>query len=234
MQVYLYDKETLIYQGEKEAQLDVLSTKYAKKNVYFKPINATFTPVPELKEGETAKYVEKDDNWIVVASNIGKYSLNTITGHVSKITYERGIGSHEVLLSEEQYSKLKENPNKFVVKDGKLKDISGTQEYQNKINIEKYNKLILESKEKYDTFLNTPVKYKDNTYLPRYIDDYEKLQLRAFPQEIWDSTGLNSKVMDKPEFMNLKTFLEELVTKAFKEKKENIKRYKLAIKKLEG
>ena len=40
--------------------------------------------------------------------------------------------------------------------------------------------------------------------------------------------------MSKADFVGLKTFLEGLVSKAYKEKKENIKKYKLAIKKLEG
>ena len=40
--------------------------------------------------------------------------------------------------------------------------------------------------------------------------------------------------MTKADLTNLMNFLDELIRKAFKEKKENIKRYKLAIKKLEG
>ena len=39
---------------------------------------------------------------------------------------------------------------------------------------------------------------------------------------------------ENDDLTNLMNFLDELIRKAFKEKKENIKRYKLAIKKLEG
>ena len=71
-------------------------------------------------------------------------------------------------------------------------------------------------------------------YNKNELDDYEKLISRMFPQEIWDAEGLTSKVMTKADLTNLMNFLDELIRKAFKEKKENIKRYKLAIKKLEG
>ena len=78
------------------------------------------------------------------------------------------------------------------------------------------------------------MKYKGATYLPRYIDDYEKLQLRQFPQEIWDASGTSSVVMNKTEFIGLKQYLEKITNEAYKEKKESIKKYKLAIKKLGG
>ena len=122
----------------------------------------------------------------------------------------------------------------YEISDNELIDISGTQSYQNKVNTKKYENLIRTEKEKYDKFLNTPVKYKGAMYLPRYLDDYEKLISRMFPQEIWDAKGTSSKVMTKNDFIGLKTFLEDLVNKAYKEKKETIKKYKLAIKKLEG
>ena len=134
----------------------------------------------------------------------------------------------------EQYKDLMANPDKYEIRDNELVDISGTQSSQNKVNIAKYEDLIRAAKEKYDLFLSSPVKYSGSYYLPRYLDDYEKLQFRAFPQEIWDAKGTSSKVMTKNDFIGLKTFLEDLVNKAYKEKKETIKKYKLAIKKLEG
>lgn len=234
MKVYLYNSETLIYEGEREARLDFLETEKQGKEVYAKPFNATFTAIPELKIGQTAKYIKDEDKWVVVNSNVGKYVINTRLNGVAKVTEERPIRSYEILITEEQYKDMMANPNKYEIKNNKLVDISGTQEYQNKVNIEKYEALIRAEKEKYDIFLNNPVKYNGSYYLPRYLDDYEKLQLRAFPQEIWDANGLTSKVMSKADFVGLKTFLEGLVSKAYKEKKENIKKYKLAIKKLEG
>lgn len=234
MQVYLYNKETLIYEGEREARLDVLETKKQGQEVYAKPFNSTFTKLPELKDGQTAIYDAKTDSWRVIPSNIGKYVVNTKNGDIAKVVKDRPIRTYEVLITEEQYAELKAAPDKFAIKDNALVDISGSQEYQNKVNIAKYNNLIRAEKEKFNTFLNTPVKYQNTLYLPRYLDDYEKLQLRAFPQEIWDANGTSSKIMSKADFMSLKTFLEGVVNKAYKEKKENIKRYKLAIKKLEG
>lgn len=234
MKVYLYNKDTKIYEGEREARLDILETQKQGKEVYAKPLNATFTAPPEYENGTIPRYIEKVDNWTIVTSNVGNYVINTRINAISRIIEDRPIRSYEVIITEEEYNRMKEEPNKFKLVDRKLVDISGTQEYQNKINIKKYENLILAEKEKYDVFLNTPIKYNGSLYLPRYLDDYEKLQLRAFPQEIWDANGLTSKVMSKADFNGLKSFLEGIVNKAYKEKKDNIKRYKLAIKKLEG
>ena len=234
MKLYLYNKETKVYEGERDARLDVLESKKKGTEVYAKPFNATFTAPPELKDGQGAVYVSETDSWNVIISNIGKYVINTKLNNIEKITVERPIRAYEVLITEKQYKEFIAAPDKYEIKDKKLVDISGTQSYQNKVNVKRYEGLILAEKEKYDNFLNTPVKYQNSFYLPRYLDDYEKLQLRAFPQEIWDANGLTSKVMSKADFTGLKTFLEGLVNKAYKEKKENIKKYKLAIKKLEG
>jgi len=234
MKVYLYNKNTKIYEGEREARLDVLETQKQGKEVYAKPFNATFTAPPEYENGTVPLYNSKTDDWTIIVSNVGNYVINTRINAISKITEDRPIRSYEIVITEEQYRDIKEEPDKFKLIDRKLVNISGTQEYQNKVNIKKYENLILAEKEKYDTFLNTPIKYNGSLYLPRYLDDYEKLQLRAFPQEIWDANGLTSKVMSKSDFLGLKTFLEGVVNKAYKEKKENIKKYKLAIKKLEG
>ena len=234
MKIYLYDEVTLIYKGEKDARIDELASKYEKKDVYLKPLNATFTPIPELAEGQTAKYNKETDSWVVITSNIGNYIINTKLNTVSKIVEDKHIHHYEIIISEEQYKDLMANPDKYEVRDNELVDISGTQSYQNKVNIAKYEDLIRAAKEKYDLFLSSPVKYSGSYYLPRYLDDYEKLQFRAFPQEIWDAKGTSSKLMTKNDFIGLKTFLEDLVNKAYKEKKETIKKYKLAIKKLEG
>ena len=75
MKIYLYDEVTLIYKGEKDARIDELASKYEKKDVYLKPLNATFTPIPELAEGQTAKYNKETDSWVVITSNIGNYII---------------------------------------------------------------------------------------------------------------------------------------------------------------
>ena len=234
MKVYLYNKETRLYEGYREALVDVLETVKQGKEVYAKPMNGTFEAPPECNSNSVALYDVNNDCWKVVSSNIGKYVINTRLNVISKIEAERPIRSYEIVISEEQYIKVKAEPDRYVVRENALLDISGTLEYQNKVNIRKYEQLILEAKEKYTEFLNTPVKYKGATYLPRYIDDYEKLQLRQFPQEIWDASGTSSVVMNKTEFIGLKQYLEKITNEAYKEKKESIKKYKLAIKKLGG
>ena len=233
MKVYLYNKETKLYEGCREARLDVLETEKQGSPVYAKPINGTFVEPNEVN-GMIARYNSEKDSWDIITSNVGMYVVNTKMNVISKVDTERPIRSYEIVISEEQYKKIKAEPDKYVVRDNELVDLSGTQEYQNKVNIKKYEQLILEAKEKYDAFLNTSVKYKGSNYLPRYLDDYEKLKLRQFPQEIWDAEGLTSVVMNKVDFNGLTSFLEKLVFVAYKEKKESIKKYKLAIKKLEG
>ena len=135
-------------------------------------------------------------------------------------------------MTPEIYADYRKNPIKYDIKDGKFIDISKTQKYQTLYNTRLYHAKIKEAQDNYDTFLETPVTYKGMSFYPRYIDDFAKLENRSFPREIWDSTGTQSKVMTKAEFLKLKEYLEELVDKAFKEKKEKIKKYKIAIQKL--
>ena len=231
MKVYLFDKDTLIYTGERDAVLDVLETQRAGKEVYAKPYNGTFVK-PEQKDGMVPVYNIVEDNWGLMNSVAGKYILNTKTGTLTYAKENRVVRTYECVIDKELYTDLALNPDKYVFEDGEIKDISKTQEYENKQLIKKYEQLIREAKEKYDTFLSTPVKFQGKTYLPRYIDDYATLQFRSFPREIWDSTGMNSTLMSKAEFARLKEYLENLVDEAFKEKKESIKRYKKEIEKL--
>ena len=66
-----------------------------------------------------------------------------------------------------------------------------------------------------------------------YIEDFNKLESRDFPITIWDSTGLKSRTMNKQEFNELKKYLENLVDKAYQEKKKRICKYMIEIGKLE-
>ena len=232
MLVHLYDKDTFLYVGSREAQLDQLESIKKKKEVYAKPRYSTFAELPECPEGKTPIYNVADDSWGLVTSYIGSYLVNTRNGKITKITGNRPIRSYEFVISAEKYEDMVANPDKYVIRDGKLKDISGTQEYQNKLNVQKYKDLINEAKKKYDVFMETPVRYNGQYYLPRYVDDYCKLALRSFPLEVWDYEGLKSKVMTQSEFAKLKKYLEDLVNDAYKEKKEAIKKYKLAMKEL--
>lgn len=234
MLVHLYDKDTFLYQGSREARLDQLETIKQGKEVYAKPRYATFAELPECKEGQTPIYNFAEDNWGVCTSYIGCYLVNTKSGRVSKITANRPIRSFEFVITAEQYDNWVKEPDRYKVIDKKLKDVSGTQEYQNKINIQKYKELMNEAKKKYDVFMETPIKFNGQYYLPRYVDDFCKLALRSFPQEIWSSDGINSKVMSLAEFNKLKKFLEDKVNDAYKDKKEALKKCKEAIKKLGG
>lgn len=230
--VYLYDETTYKYIGSRDAHLDVLETEALGTSVYATPKNGTLVAPPECKIGEVAVYNKEDESWYIAESYIGKYRLNTRTGLITLITTDAPLRSYDVIVTREQYVDAKANPDKYKVVNGKFVDISATQEYQNKHNISLYEQKIREAKEKYDIFMNTPVKYRGQSYLPRYIDDFCKLQLRTFPQEIWDVDGIHSVLMSKADFNGLVKFLEDLVNDAYKTKKEAIKKYKSAIAEL--
>ena len=234
MKAYKYNKDTLIYEGEVRVFLDPIATEKEGKEVYAKPMYTTFIEPPKCRKGYVPVYNVADDTWGTTKSYIGSYVINTKSNVATKLEADRPLRNYEVIVSEENFKDIKNNPDKYKITEGKIIDISSTQEYKNKVNISKYYDLIRAEKEKYDNFLNTPIMFNGSTYLPRYIDDYAKLQLRSFPQEIWDSTGLSSKVMGKDIFMKLKEYLENAVNKAYKAKKEAIKKYMMAIKKLEG
>lgn len=231
--VYFYDKETFEYTGCADAPLDPLETKLAKEEVYLLPANATFVEPPELKEYEVAVY-NSDDSWTKRTSFKGNYKLNLNTGRFFKINDNSLLKSYEILVTPEVMADAQKNPIKYMIIDKKLVDISKTQKYQALYNKKSYEVLIKKVQDDFDTFVVTPVKYKGMEFLPGYVDKYAALSLRAFPQEIWDCHGTKSKVMGKQEFDELRNFLEGVYNKAYKEKKEKIKKYKTEIEKLEA
>lgn len=232
--VYFYNKETFEYTGSADANIDPLETKLKGEDVYLLPANATFVVPPELSDNEIALYDKTAKRWVKKPSFKGNYKLNTLTGFILPINDNSLLKSHEVLISPEVYRDYKKNPIKYDIIGGELVDISRTQKYQSAYNIRLYHRKIKEARDKYDTFLETPVTYKGLQFFPRYIEDFAKLENRSFPREIWDCTGTKSQVMSKADFLALKSFLEDLVDKAYKEKKEKIKKYKIGIEKLGG
>ena len=232
MKVYFYDKDTFEFKREAEANIDPLETELKGEPVYMLPANATFTAPPETGDYEVAVFEKDNKRWVVKPSYKGNYKLNTKTGFILPIKDNSLLKSYEILMTPEIYADYRKNPIKYDIKDGKFIDISKTQKYQTLYNTRLYHAKIKAAQNNYDTFLETPVTYKGMSFYPRYIDDFAKLENRSFPREIWDSTGTQSKVMTKAEFLKLKEYLEELVDKAFKEKKEKIKKYKIAIQKL--
>lgn len=234
MKVYFYDKDTFEYKRTGEAYIDPEETKSEGKDVYALPQYATFIKVPSLKPYEVAVFDKEKQLWHVRKSFVGSYKLNTNTGAITKITENGALRTFERLIAKEVYEDYIKNPIKYAIIGNELVNISNTQQYQNLYNVRLYEAKILEAKEEYDKFMNTPVTFKGYEYLPRYVDDYATLINRSFPQEIWDYEGLKSRIMNKSEFIELKEFLENLVNSAYKKKKEAIKKYKLAIKKAEG
>lgn len=233
MNVYFYDENTFELLGMGNANIDPMATKRTGKPVYALPANATFTAPPELRDYQIAIYNVLGDEWEVKNTYKGHYKINTNTMVVSRIETTAPLKSYEILIEKDLYPEVKANPEKFDVIDGKFVNIANTQKYQSKYNIRKYKRLIKETEDAYEKFMNSPVEYNGATYLPRYVDDYVKLEGRTFPMEIWDSTGLKSKLMTLKEFRELKLFLEGIANTAYKKKKVAIKQYRNEIDKLE-
>lgn len=234
MILYRYDTNG-DYLGTIEPNIDPRATELAGEPVYIKYLYTTEIEPPETAEDEIAVFDFNTYNWTVRKSLKGQYKLNVNTGFVSKIENHDPLKTFERLLSEETYLELQADPDKFKIVDGELKDISKTQEYQSKKDIEEYKGLIKDLTNSYEQFLETPVEYNGGLYLPRYADDYATLLNRgAFPVEIWEFGGMRSSVMSQAELVDLKGFLDKLLNDAYKAKKEGIKKYKLAIQQLGG
>jgi hypothetical protein len=232
MLLYSYDTDGNLL-GSFEPRLDIRSTEKAGHPVYAYYDNTTPVAPPELGADEVAVFNKYTEKWSVKKSLKGRHKLNLNTGYVFEIVDDAPLKSYELLLEEELYNEFKTNPDKFMIKDKKLVDISKTQEYQNRVDKKAYEQLIKEETVKYDAFLETPVTYMGHNYLPRYSDDYAILLNRAnFPVVIWDCTGLKSKQMTKLDLQSLKSYLDELIDEAYQEKKNKIKTYKEAILKL--
>lgn len=232
MKVYMYDKLTKELIGESEARRDPLESKLRGEDVFAIPANCTDIVPPEVKYGEIAVFNEEKQVWKKVQSHKGEYKVDKTNGIISLITDNLPLKSTELLVPTELVEDMKLNPLKYEMVNGEIKDISKTQKYAHRVNKLEYERLIKEARDNYDTFLETPVEYKGKQYLPRYIDDYAKLQFRQFPIEIWDATGMYSSVMTEAEFLNLKSYLEDLVNKAYKVKKDKIKNYREKIQKI--
>lgn len=232
MLVYSYDKDGN-YLGSFEPRLDPRSTEKAGYPVYASYDNTTQVAPPELGADEVAVFNKYTEKWSIKKSLKGRHKLNLNTGYVFEITDDAPLKSYELLLEKELYEEFKVNPDKYMIKDKKLVDISKTQEYQNRVDRKAYEQLIKEATIKYDTFLETPVTYMGHNYLPRYSDDYAILLNRSnFPVVIWDCTGLKSRQMTKSDLQSLKSYLDELIDEAYQDKKNKIKSYKEAISKL--
>lgn len=108
------------------------------------------------------------------------------------------------------------------------------QEAIDKKNIKKYQGRIKEIELKYNEFLSTPVEYKGQVYLPRYIDTFTTLLNRPFPRVIWSADGKESKLVTKEELQEIIEYLDKLIEKAYQKKKEMIKKCVVEMNKLEA
>lgn len=86
------------------------------------------------------------------------------------------------------------------------------------------NKLAIETD--FNNIINNPVKYTNNCYYrPKYIDEYVKLLLKYFDDEmtydIWDATGKveNMRKMNKQELTDLIKFLLKIYEQEYQNKK---------------
>ena len=114
MLVHIYDKDTFLYQGSREARLDQLETIKQEKKFMLNLVMLRLQNYLNIKEGQTPIYNFANDSWGVCTSYVGCYLVNTKSGRISKITNNRPIRSFEFVITEEdEYNKLMKEPDRY-------------------------------------------------------------------------------------------------------------------------
>lgn len=117
MLIYNYDEYTKEYLYSEEAYLDPLATKLNGVDTYFMPENATKLMPIEAPTGYVTVF--ENDCWSIKKDYRGRHQIEP-TGFISVIDYIGDVHDGFVLLTEEQYQKLLEDPTYYVVQNGML------------------------------------------------------------------------------------------------------------------
>jgi len=99
-----------------------------RQNEYLLPAMATFIEPPETKENEIA--IWNGENWEIEPDFRGLLQVNINTKEISNIEYVGEIKSGFQIVSKEVSDDIQQNPEKYKKEDGKLVDISNTDEYK--------------------------------------------------------------------------------------------------------
>lgn len=117
MLIYNYDEYTKEYLYSEEAYLDPLATKLNGVDTYFMPENATKLIPMEASAGYVTVF--EDGCWSIKKDYRGRHQIDA-TGFISVIDYIGDVHDGFVLLTEEQYQKLLEDPMYYVVQNNML------------------------------------------------------------------------------------------------------------------
>lgn len=117
MLVYNYDKNTKEYLYSEEAYIDPLASRMYGTEAYFIPENATKIAPIEVPKGYVTVF--NNDYWVIEKDYRGKYQIGT-TGDISVVDYIGELKEGFVLLTDEQYKQLQEQPEYYIVQNGVL------------------------------------------------------------------------------------------------------------------
>lgn len=117
MKIYLYDKKTLEFVKEIEADADPEETKLQGHFVPLVPANATTINPPEVQENEVAIF--SGEGWIVYPDFRGKFFKVDENLELHQIT-TIGLNEGDVLVSKAVADEIRTNPQLFRISGKKL------------------------------------------------------------------------------------------------------------------
>ena len=117
MLVYNYHNDTKEYLYAEEAYINPLATIESGTTKYFIPENATTIEPPKTTNGYVAVFT--NDAWEIQKDYRGMHQMEP-TGYISTVDYIGDIKDGFVLLTEEQYQKLLEEPEYYIIQNGIL------------------------------------------------------------------------------------------------------------------
>ncbi len=117
MKIYLYDKYTLEFLKEAEADADPEETKIRGVFVPLLPANATLIEPPQIQENETAVFA--GNSWIVYPDYRGKSCKVNADLTVEDIT-TIGISEDAIIVSKEIGEEIKNHPEMFKIEENEV------------------------------------------------------------------------------------------------------------------
>lgn len=141
MQIYNYDRDTLEFTCSSPAEINQVGEGYLL------PAFATFTAPPDFKENEKPFF--KNDKWVIEPYFKGKTQVELSTKQVSTVDYFGKLKNGFQIVSDKVAHDLKENPDKYKVKDNKLIKLSKS-EYEQLLQQQEIQKEIIQIQSQLD------------------------------------------------------------------------------------
>lgn len=116
MKIYHYDKFTNLFTYECDADIDPIETLKAGRPVYYTPANATIVKPPVTQGFEKAIY---NNGWEITYDYRGEYAVNSDM-EVIQIQEIGALPEGYIHITEEEASRINENPIYYIIQDGQL------------------------------------------------------------------------------------------------------------------